>query len=62
MMRALGVSVAWILTGALIGSMLPILIKWVGFDPALMSAPLVATVSDVLGIVIFFSIAKVFFF
>jgi magnesium transporter len=50
------------LTGVLIGSMLPILIKWWKGDPALMSAPLIATLSDVLGIVIFFSIVKVFFF
>lgn len=50
------------LTGALIGAMLPLLIKAGGFDPALMSAPLIATLSDVLGIVIFFTIVKQFFF
>jgi magnesium transporter len=49
------------LTGAFIGSMLPIVIKWWKGDPALMSAPLIATLSDVLGIVIFFNIAKLFF-
>ncbi len=49
------------LTGAIIGAMLPLLIKALGRDPALMSAPLIATLSDVLGIVIFFNIAKLFF-
>ena len=50
------------LTGALIGAMLPLLIKSFGGDPALMSAPFIATLSDVLGIVIFFNIVKLFFF
>jgi magnesium transporter len=50
------------LTGAIIGAMLPLLIKWLGGDPALMSAPLIATLSDVFGIVIFFTIVKQFFF
>lgn len=50
------------LTGALVGAMLPVLIKWWRGDPALMSAPLIATVSDVLGIVIYFNIVNVFFF
>jgi magnesium transporter len=50
------------LTGATIGAMLPLLIKWMGGDPALMSAPFIATLSDVLGIVIFFNIVKAFFF
>jgi magnesium transporter len=50
------------LCGTLIGAMLPLLIKWIGGDPALMSSPFIATLSDVLGIVIFFNIAYVFFF
>ena len=50
------------LTGATIGAMLPLLIKRIGFDPALMSAPFIATLSDVLGIVIFFSVVQAFFF
>lgn len=49
------------LTGAVIGATLPIAIKALGKDPALMSAPLIATLSDVLGIVIFFSIVRLFF-
>ncbi len=46
------------LCGALIGTMLPLIIHWWRGDPALMSAPLIATLSDVLGIVIFFTIVK----
>ncbi len=49
------------LTGALIGAMLPILIKSLGGDPALMSSPFIATLSDVLGIVIYFKFITVFF-
>ena len=49
------------LCGAIIGAMLPLLLKWVGWDPALMSAPLIATLSDVLGIVIFFTIVIALF-
>ncbi len=49
------------LTGAVIGAMLPILFKWWKGDPALMSSPFIATLSDVLGIVIFFNIVKLFF-
>ena len=49
------------LTGALIGAMLPLLIKSLGGDPALMSSPFIATLSDVLGIVIYFNIITVFF-
>ena len=49
------------LTGALVGAMLPLGIKGIGGDPALMSSPLIATVSDVLGIVIYFNIIAMFF-
>lgn len=43
--------------GTLIGSMLPILFHRLGFDPALMSNPFVAGISDVLGIMIYMNIA-----
>jgi magnesium transporter len=49
------------LTGAVVGAMLPLGIKALGGDPALMSSPFIATLSDVLGIVIFFSIITAFF-
>jgi magnesium transporter len=46
--------------GSLAGSMLPFLLKRVGFDPASASAPFVATLVDVTGLVIYFSVAYVF--
>src|SRR4051812_30714140 len=46
-----------VLWGSLMGSMLPLLIKRVGFDPATSSAPFIATLSDVTGIVIYFTVA-----
>jgi magnesium transporter len=45
--------------GTLIGSMLPLVFKRFGFDPAVASSPFVATFVDVTGIMIYFSIAKV---
>jgi len=45
--------------GSLAGSMLPLLLKGVGFDPAVASAPLVATLVDVSGIIIYFAAASV---
>jgi magnesium transporter len=47
------------LWGTLIGSMLPLVFKRLGFDPAVASSPFVATFVDVTGIMIYFSIAKV---
>ncbi len=49
-----------VLWGTLIGSMLPLLLRRVGFDPATSSAPFVATLVDVVGLVIYFTIAVVF--
>ncbi|MFO7447001.1 MAG: magnesium transporter [Ignavibacteriaceae bacterium] len=46
-----------VLWGTLTGSMLPFLLKKVGLDPATSSAPLVATLVDVTGLVIYFSFA-----
>lgn len=45
--------VAW---GTLCGAMLPFLLKRLGFDPATSSAPFVATLVDVTGLVIYFSV------
>ncbi|AQX30262.1 magnesium transporter [Bartonella schoenbuchensis R1] len=44
--------------GSLSGSMLPFILKRLKFDPASASAPLVATLVDVTGIVIYFSVAS----
>ena len=43
--------------GSLAGSMLPFLLRRLGFDPASASAPFVATLVDVTGLVIYFSVA-----
>ncbi|MBV9963058.1 MAG: magnesium transporter [Parafilimonas sp.] len=49
-----------VLWGTLSGSMLPIIIKKLKGDPAVSSAPFVATLVDVTGLVIYFSIAYIF--
>jgi len=46
-----------VLFGSLAGSMLPFLLRRVGFDPASASAPFVATLVDVTGLVIYFTVA-----
>jgi magnesium transporter len=46
-----------VMWGTLSGSMLPLLMKRLGFDPATSSAPFVATLVDVTGIIIYFSAA-----
>ncbi|MEP9353271.1 magnesium transporter [Xanthobacter sp. KR7-65] len=46
--------------GSLAGSLLPFALKRVGFDPATASAPFIATLVDVTGIVIYFSVAWLF--
>jgi magnesium transporter len=45
--------------GSLVGSMLPFALKRLGFDPASASAPFVATLVDVSGIVIYFTVAAI---
>lgn len=46
-----------VLWGTLMGSMLPLLLRRVGLDPASACAPLVATLVDVTGLVLYFSVA-----
>ena len=46
-----------VLWGSVVGSMLPFLLRRLGFDPAASSAPFVATLVDVTGIVIYFTVA-----
>jgi magnesium transporter len=46
-----------VLWGSLMGSMLPLALKKLGFDPATSSAPFVATLVDVTGLVIYFTVA-----
>jgi magnesium transporter len=46
-----------VLWGTLTGSMLPFVLRRLGFDPAVSSAPFVATLVDVTGLVIYFTVA-----
>jgi magnesium transporter len=56
---ALTVGLALVLWGTLAGSMLPFVMRRLGFDPATSSAPFVATLVDVTGLLIYFGIAVV---
>jgi len=47
-----------VLWGTVVGSMLPFLLRRLGFDPASSSAPFVATLVDVTGLIIYFTTAK----
>ena len=46
-----------VMWGTLAGSMIPILLKRIGLDPATASAPFVATLVDVTGLIIYFSVS-----
>jgi magnesium transporter len=48
-----------VLWGSLAGSMLPFFLRRIGLDPATSSAPFVATLVDVSGLIIYFSVAAV---
>jgi len=48
-----------VLWGTLTGSLMPLLMRRLGFDPAASSAPFVATLVDVTGLIIYFSVALV---
>jgi len=55
---AVGLALVGVVTfGSLAGSMLPFVLRRLGFDPASASAPFVATLVDVTGLVIYFSVA-----
>ena len=61
----IGISVAVslifvVLWGTLSGSMIPFLLKKLGLDPATASAPFVATLVDVTGLIIYFTVAALF--
>ncbi len=47
-----------VIVADLAGAMLPLILEKVGLDPALMSNPFIATISDVSGLVIYLSVAK----
>lgn len=50
-----------VLWGSLIGSMLPFILRRLGADPATSSAPFVATIVDVTGLMIYLTIASIIF-
>ena len=54
-----GALVGVVMFGSLAGSMLPFVLRRLGFDPASASAPFVATLVDVTGLIIYFSVAYV---
>jgi len=49
-----------VMWGSLMGSMLPLILKRLGADPAASSTPFVATLVDVTGLLIYFSVAYLF--
>ena len=52
--------IAIVMWGSVAGSMLPFALRRAGFDPATASAPFVATLVDVTGLVIYFSVGIIF--
>jgi magnesium transporter len=54
-----GASSRVVLFGTVAGSMLPFVLRRLGLDPASASAPFVATLVDVTGLVIYFTVASI---
>jgi magnesium transporter len=46
-----------VFTGTMVGALLPVGVKFLGMDPALMSTPLIASVLDVCGLVLYYNVA-----
>ena len=59
MVVAMGVATV-VVCGNLVGATLPLVLKRLGLDPALMSNPVVASLVDVTGILVYFAIAEAF--
>jgi magnesium transporter len=62
----LGITVALsvlavVIVGTLVGSLLPLAIKKVGLDPAVSSTPFIASLVDVLGLLVYFGVARLIF-
>lgn len=58
---AIAVALAMVLVvtfGSMVGMLLPMLLNRFGFDPATASAPLITSIADICGILIYFSIAS----
>jgi magnesium transporter len=50
--------VGCVIVGSFVGSLLPLFLKKLGFDPAVSSAPFIASLVDVCGIIIYFNVAR----
>jgi magnesium transporter len=60
MAAAVAVSVVAVVTvGTLVGSLLPLVIKRAGLDPAVSSTPFIASLVDVLGLLVYFTISRI---
>jgi magnesium transporter len=58
---AIGIAIIGVVVwGTIMGSMLPLLLKRLGADPATSSTPFIATLVDVTGLLIYFSVAYLF--
>jgi magnesium transporter len=53
--------VAVVTLGTLVGSLMPLAIKKLGLDPAVSSTPFVASIVDVLGLFVYFTVARIMF-
>ncbi len=49
-----------VIGGCVVGSMFPLLLRRIGLDPATSSAPFIASLVDVIGIVVYFNVAQYF--
>jgi magnesium transporter len=58
-MAVFGSLIGVVMFGTLAGSLLPFLLRKLGLDPASASAPFVATLVDVTGLIIYFSVASI---
>ncbi len=48
-----------VMIGTLVGSMLPFVLRKAGLDPAMSSTPFVATIADIAGVIVYFTVAQV---
>lgn len=63
MVGAVSVTIVAVVTfGSVLGAGLPLLLRRLGLDPAVSSTPFIASLSDVVGLVIYFQIARMFLF
>ena len=49
-----------VVAAKLIGSMLPMLAKRIGIDPALMATPTISSLTDMVSVITYFTLAKIF--